>query len=75
MPRNCLQIARSDNFAPAVRDMERPFRLSISDVYKDSNQSGGVTIAGKIEAGVISTGDKVGNAWHGTYLTILIQML
>lgn len=49
----------SDNFAPAVRDMERPFRLSISDVYKDSNQSGGVTIAGKIEAGVVSTGDKV----------------
>jgi elongation factor 1 alpha-like protein len=50
---------RIDNFAPAVRDMERPFRLSISDVYKDSNQSGGVTIAGKIEAGVVSTGDKL----------------
>ncbi len=55
--------------------MEKPFRLSVSDVYKDVNQTGGVTIAGKIEAGVVSTGDKVLKQRYDTHVLVLIQTL
>lgn len=51
-------IEAINNFQPAKRDLEKPFRLSVHDVFKDAH-SLGVTIAGKIESGFVTTGDKL----------------
>jgi len=50
-------VERIDEFEPAVRDIAKPFRLCISDLYKA--QVGGLTVAGRIEAGVVSKDDKL----------------
>lgn len=44
-------------FEPAVRETSKPFRMCVSDLYKA--QFGGLTVAGRIEAGIVSKDDKV----------------
>ncbi|PRP82636.1 hypothetical protein PROFUN_09747 [Planoprotostelium fungivorum] len=50
-------MEKIDSFDPAVRDINKPFRLCISDLYRA--QVGGLTVAGRIEAGVVSKDDKL----------------
>ncbi|KAL9654492.1 hypothetical protein ABK040_010512 [Willaertia magna] len=50
-------VEQIDKFEPKARDIEKALRLSISDVYKAIQT--GITIAGKIETGVISEGDEL----------------
>ncbi|NP_001295477.1 HBS1-like protein [Danio rerio] len=52
----CL-VEQIDAFKPPQRSVEKPFRLCVSDVFKD--QGSGFCVTGKIEAGYIQTGDKV----------------
>nr|XP_046146958.1 HBS1-like protein [Oncorhynchus gorbuscha] len=52
----CL-LEQIDNFKPPQRSIEKPFRLCVSDVFKD--QGSGFCVTGKIEAGYIQTGDRV----------------
>ncbi|XP_051515316.1 HBS1-like protein isoform X4 [Myxocyprinus asiaticus] len=51
----CL-LEQMDAFKPPQRSVEKPFRLCVSDVFKD--QGSGFCVTGKIEAGFIQTGDK-----------------
>ncbi|XP_051517282.1 HBS1-like protein isoform X1 [Myxocyprinus asiaticus] len=51
----CL-LEQIDAFKPPQRSVEKPFRLCVSDVFKD--QGSGFCVTGKIEAGFIQTGDK-----------------
>lgn len=51
-------IEAINNFSPAKRDLEKPFRISVHDVFRDAHALG-VTVAGKIESGFITTGDKL----------------
>ncbi|KAK3519371.1 hypothetical protein QTP70_026854 [Hemibagrus guttatus] len=58
----CLleQIGRrtaSDSFKAPQRSVEKPFRLCVSNVFKD--QGSGFCVTGKIEAGFIQTGERV----------------
>ncbi|GFS43862.1 HBS1-like protein [Trichonephila inaurata madagascariensis] len=46
-----------DNFHPPERPVDKPFRLCVSDVFKGA--TGGLCVAGKIEAGFIKKNDKV----------------
>eukprot|EP01117_Protostelium_nocturnum_P004801 TRINITY_DN1741_c0_g1_i4.p1 TRINITY_DN1741_c0_g1~~TRINITY_DN1741_c0_g1_i4.p1 ORF type:complete len:529 (+),score=181.78 TRINITY_DN1741_c0_g1_i4:472-2058(+) len=48
---------RIDQFDPAVREISKPFRLCISDMYKA--QVLGLAAAGRVEAGLVSVGDKL----------------
>lgn len=43
---------------PQERSIDKPLRFCISDVFK-SAQIAGISIAGKVEAGTVKTGDKV----------------
>ncbi|KAL6483091.1 hypothetical protein MHYP_G00079630 [Metynnis hypsauchen] len=52
----CL-LDQIDSFKAPQRSVEKPFRLCVSDVFKD--QGSGFCVTGKIEAGFIQTGDKV----------------
>uniref|UniRef100_A0A673G3X9 HBS1-like protein n=1 Tax=Sinocyclocheilus rhinocerous TaxID=307959 RepID=A0A673G3X9_9TELE len=52
----CL-LEQIDAFKPPQRSVDKPFRLCVSDVFKD--QGSGFCVTGKIEAGFIQTGDKV----------------
>ncbi|XP_071018566.1 HBS1-like protein isoform X3 [Oncorhynchus clarkii lewisi] len=52
----CL-LEQIDYFRPPQRSIEKPFRLCVSDVFKD--QGSGFCVTGKIEAGYIQTGDRV----------------
>jgi elongation factor 1 alpha-like protein len=45
----------ADLFVTPERDVDKPFRLTVNDVYKD----GGLAIGGKVETGFVTTGDKV----------------
>jgi len=47
-----------DNFKTPVRAMDKPFRLSISDIFKAQSGSG-FSIAGRVESGVVMKDDKV----------------
>jgi len=49
-------MERIDSFDSAVRDINKPFRLCISDLYKAQL---GLTAAGRIEAGIVSRDDKL----------------
>ncbi|XP_056095844.1 HBS1-like protein isoform X2 [Rhinichthys klamathensis goyatoka] len=51
----CL-LEQIDAFKPPQRSVEKPFRLCVSDVFKD--QGSGFCVTGKVEAGFIQTGDK-----------------
>ncbi|XP_030641832.1 HBS1-like protein [Chanos chanos] len=52
----CL-LEQIDAFKPPQRSVEKPFRLCVSDVFKD--QGSGFCVTGKIEAGYIQTGERV----------------
>uniref|UniRef100_A0AAY4AUP1 Tr-type G domain-containing protein n=1 Tax=Denticeps clupeoides TaxID=299321 RepID=A0AAY4AUP1_9TELE len=51
------RCVRVYSFRPPQRSLEQPFRLCVSDVFKD--QGSGFCVTGKIEAGFIQTGDRV----------------
>lgn len=50
-------LEQIDSFKPPQRSIDKPFRLCVSDVFKD--QGSGFCVTGKIEAGYIQTGDRV----------------
>lgn len=50
-------LDRIDNFKPPKRELEKPFRFCVSDVYKGMGT--GITLTGKLEAGKLQNGDKV----------------
>ncbi|KAF5896722.1 HBS1-like protein isoform X1, partial [Clarias magur] len=52
----CL-LEQIDSFKAPQRSVEKPFRLCVSDVFKD--QGSGFCVSGKIEAGFVQTGDRV----------------
>lgn len=52
----CL-LEQIDSFNSPVRSIDKPFRLCVSDVFKD--QGSGFCVTGKIEAGYIQTGERV----------------
>ncbi|XP_053448730.1 HBS1-like protein isoform X2 [Nycticebus coucang] len=52
----CL-LEQIDSFKPPQRSVDKPFRLCVSDVFKD--QGSGFCVSGKIEAGYIQTGDRL----------------
>ncbi|KAL1770255.1 HBS1 isoform X1 [Sigmodon hispidus] len=52
----CL-LEQIDSFKPPQRSIDKPFRLCVSDVFKD--QGSGFCVTGKIEAGYIQTGDRL----------------
>lgn len=50
-------LERIDNFKPPKRELEKPFRFCVSDVYKGMGT--GINLTGKLEAGKIRNGDKI----------------
>ncbi|XP_069014426.1 HBS1-like protein isoform X1 [Embiotoca jacksoni] len=50
-------LEQIDAFKAPQRSVDKPFRLCVSDVFKD--QGSGFCVTGKIEAGYIQTGDKL----------------
>ncbi|XP_048842498.1 HBS1-like protein isoform X1 [Brienomyrus brachyistius] len=52
----CL-LEQIDAFRPPPRSVEKPFRLCVSDVFKD--QGSGFCVTGKVEAGYVQAGDRV----------------
>nr|XP_020016559.1 HBS1-like protein isoform X3 [Castor canadensis] len=52
----CL-LEHIDSFKSPQRSIDKPFRLCVSDVFKD--QGSGFCVTGKIEAGYIQTGDRL----------------
>jgi elongation factor 1 alpha-like protein len=52
-------LDRIDAFTSPPREIEKSFRLSISDIYREVQQSSGVTICGRIESGFVSVGDRL----------------
>lgn len=50
-------VAAIDSLRPPDRAMDRPFRLSIADIYK--GQAAGFSVAGRLESGFLTMGDKV----------------
>nr|XP_057912691.1 HBS1-like protein isoform X2 [Doryrhamphus excisus] len=50
-------LEQIDSFRAPQRSVDKPFRLCVSDVFKD--QGSGFCVTGKIEAGYIQTGDKL----------------
>uniref|UniRef100_A0A7N8Y568 HBS1-like protein n=1 Tax=Mastacembelus armatus TaxID=205130 RepID=A0A7N8Y568_9TELE len=50
-------LEQIDGFKAPQRSVDKPFRLCVSDVFKD--QGSGFCVTGKIEAGSIQTGDRV----------------
>ncbi|XP_036942042.1 HBS1-like protein isoform X3 [Acanthopagrus latus] len=51
------KLEQIDAFKAPQRSVDKPFRLCVSDVFKD--QGSGFCVTGKIEAGYIQTGDKI----------------
>ncbi|XP_060908187.1 HBS1-like protein isoform X4 [Labrus mixtus] len=50
-------LEQIDGFKAPQRSIDKPFRLCVSDVFKD--QGSGFCVTGKIEAGYIQTGDRI----------------
>ncbi|XP_019947315.1 HBS1-like protein isoform X1 [Paralichthys olivaceus] len=50
-------LEQIDAFKAPQRSVDKPFRLCVSDVFKD--QGSGFCVTGKIEAGCIQTGDRI----------------
>lgn len=46
-----------EQFEPVARDHDKPFRMTISDVYQDERL--GLAVGGKVEAGVLAGRDKL----------------
>ena len=53
---SCL-VQAIDNFVPATRPVNKPFRFGVSDVFKSMNL--GHAVSGRIYTGAIQVGDKV----------------
>lgn len=53
-----LKRFQTDNFRVPERNIDKPLRLTISDIFKGT-VSGGLCIAGRIETGVLAPNDKV----------------
>ncbi len=51
-------LERIDQFAPPTRLLSKPLRLAVADIYKGS-MAGQITVAGKIESGLLAAGDNV----------------
>lgn len=45
-----------NSFEPAKRNIEKPFRFIVSDLYSEGK---GVTVKGRVAQGIVSVGDKV----------------
>ena len=56
-----------DSFEPAKRNMDRPFRFIVSDLYSEGK---GITVKGRVAQGLISVGDKVAVLPVGDVATI-----
>lgn len=56
-------------FQPAKRDLEKPFRISIHDIFRDPHALG-LTVSGKIESGFITPGDKLLHLPLGLIVTV-----
>ncbi|XP_070589689.1 HBS1-like protein isoform X1 [Erythrolamprus reginae] len=52
----CL-LEQIDSFKPPQRAVDKPFRLCVSDVFKD--QGSGFCVTGKIEAGYVQVGERL----------------
>ncbi|XP_063165796.1 HBS1-like protein isoform X3 [Candoia aspera] len=52
----CL-LEQIDSFKPPQRSIDKPFRLCVSDVFKD--QGSGFCVTGKIEAGYVQVGERL----------------
>ncbi|XP_063079189.1 HBS1-like protein isoform X2 [Engraulis encrasicolus] len=52
----CL-LEQIDGLKPPQRSVDQPFRLCVSDVFKD--QGSGFCVTGKVEAGYVQTGDRM----------------
>ncbi|XP_022777846.1 HBS1-like protein, partial [Stylophora pistillata] len=50
-------LDRIDNFRPPKRDLDKPFRFCVSDIYK--GMGAGINVTGKLEAGRLHVGDKI----------------
>ncbi|KAM4522051.1 HBS1-like protein isoform 1-T1 [Odontesthes bonariensis] len=50
-------LEQIDAFKPPQRSIDKPFRLCVSDVFKDMGS--GFCVTGKIEAGYIQTGERI----------------
>ncbi|XP_028996747.1 HBS1-like protein isoform X1 [Betta splendens] len=50
-------LEQIDSFKAPQRSVDQPFRMCVSDVFKD--QGSGFCVTGKIEAGYIQTGDRI----------------
>eukprot|EP01136_Pigoraptor_vietnamica_P009233 Opistho-1_new@45513 len=61
-------VEQIDRFAPVERPVDKPLRMSVADVFKGA--SGGVTVGGKLEAGVLQVGDRVLVAPAGELATV-----
>ncbi|KAI9554905.1 hypothetical protein GHT06_020183 [Daphnia sinensis] len=48
-----------DKFRPPERPLNRPVRLVISDIFKSVGGSSGCCLAGRLESGMMQTGDKL----------------
>jgi elongation factor 1 alpha-like protein len=48
-------LERVDQFAPPEREVDKPFRLTVNDIFRES----GLSIGGKVETGFFSVGDKL----------------
>jgi elongation factor 1 alpha-like protein len=47
----------TDKFKPPERPIDKPLRLSVTDIFK--GQGAGFSVAGTIQAGCVQAGDKV----------------
>lgn len=51
--------AFSDGFRSPERFLNRPARLVISDIFKSTGSSSGCCLAGRMDSGMVQTGDKL----------------
>lgn len=53
-----IQLA-SDKFRVPDRPLNRPVRLVVSDVFRSTGVSSGYCLSGRLESGMIQSGDKL----------------
>lgn len=59
-------LERVDQFSAPEREVDKPFRLTINDVYRES----GLSVGGKVETGFFSVGDKLVCMPYGDSCTV-----
>ncbi|XP_055329393.1 HBS1-like protein isoform X2 [Paramacrobiotus metropolitanus] len=67
-------IDQIDKFRPPVRQIDKPYRQIITDVFKSA--TGGCSVAGKIETGHVQVGDRISvcpAAVAGTVKSIMLD--